>query len=154
MNEIKALIKNSRYSIHDLSRIEPISEGDLPRFNMPFELGIDVGCKTYYKNNKKYMILEKDPYRFKKVISDISGQDIFTHNNEPYDLVKIVRNWIKIIFQRRAITSAKIIWDAYNEFNFDLKEQMESEDLNPENIWAIPFNELIQIIRTWIKNYA
>ena len=100
------------------------------------------------------MILEKDPYRFKKVISDISGQDIFTHNNEPYDLVKIVRNWIKIIFQRRAITSAKIIWDAYNEFNFDLKEQMESEDLNPENIWAIPFNELIQIIRTWIKNYA
>ncbi|WP_179016876.1 hypothetical protein [Winogradskyella forsetii] len=121
---------------------------------MPFELGIDVGCKTYLRKNKKYMILEKEPYRFKEVMSDISGQDIFSHNNEPYELVKVIRNWYKTIFPRRDTNSSKVIWDAYNEFNFDFKEQMESEDLNPENIWAIPFNELIEIMQTWIKNYA
>ncbi|WP_179006763.1 hypothetical protein [Winogradskyella forsetii] len=154
VHEIKKLIENCRYSIHDISRIEPISKGDLPRFNMPFELGIDVGCKTYLRKNKKYMILEKEPYRFKEVMSDISGQDIFSHNNEPYELVKVIRNWYKTIFPRRDTNSSKVIWDAYNEFNFDFKEQMESEDLNPENIWAIPFNELIEIMQTWIKNYA
>lgn len=153
INEIKKLIKNCRYSIHDLSRIEPLSENDLPRFNMPFELGIDVGCKTYSLSNKKLMILEKEQYRIKEVLSDISGQDIFSHNNEPYNLVKVIRDWYKTIFPRRDTISSKIIWDAFNEFNFDLIEQMESEELNPDDIWSIPFSELIQIMKLWIKNY-
>jgi hypothetical protein len=154
VNEIKKLIVNSRYSIHDLSRIEPNTTNKLPRFNMPFELGIDVGCRTYFRKDKKYIILEKEPYRYKEVMSDISGQDIFAHGDNPYNLVKTLRDWYKVIFPRRKTPSSKIIWDAYNEFYYDLKEQMESEDLDPENISSIPFNELIQITRTWIKNYS
>lgn len=42
VSKIKDLIRESCYSIHDISRMEPLKNGDLPRFNMPFELGLDL----------------------------------------------------------------------------------------------------------------
>lgn len=47
VDKIIQLIKESCYSIHDISRIEPLKKQDLPRFNMPFELGLDLGCKHF-----------------------------------------------------------------------------------------------------------
>lgn len=154
LEEIKQLIQQSRYSIHDLSRIEPLTTGDLPRFNMPFELGIDVGCKTYGdRTDKKYLILEKLPYRYKEILSDISGQDIKSHNNEPRMIVQSIRNWFRSIFPRREITGYTKIWDAYNEFQYDYKEDMEIDNLDPDYIWEIPFSELIFNMKKWIDGY-
>jgi len=45
LQKIVDLIRSSRYSIHDLSRTELDQATALPRFNMPLELGIDLGCK-------------------------------------------------------------------------------------------------------------
>ena len=39
-NKICELIKQSRYGIHDLSRIKARKKGEYFRFNMPFELGL------------------------------------------------------------------------------------------------------------------
>ncbi len=47
VQKIRELIRSSRFSIHDLSRMEPLGPHDLPRFNMPFELGLDLGCRYY-----------------------------------------------------------------------------------------------------------
>jgi len=44
VNQIKGHIRNSKYGIHDLSRSRPMSLGEFPRFNMPYELGLDVGA--------------------------------------------------------------------------------------------------------------
>lgn len=162
VNQIKNLIKSSRYSIHDLSRLDhrgainpnnPLAPENLPRLNMPFELGIDVGCKTYFRKDKKYIILENEPHRFKIMLSDISGQDIFAHKNSPYKIVKIIRNWCVTIFPKRKIPSANIIWDAYNEFAYDFFEKMNDQNLDADQIDDIPFSELIDISRKWVKNY-
>jgi hypothetical protein len=45
LEKIRELIRDSRFSIHDISRMDPLQPGDLPRFNMPFELGLDLGCR-------------------------------------------------------------------------------------------------------------
>ena len=37
----------SAYSIHDLSRMEPLKTNDYPRFNMPFECGIDLSAHPH-----------------------------------------------------------------------------------------------------------
>ena len=154
LEEIKQLIQQSRYSIHDLSRIEPSNVGDLPRFNMPFELGIDVGCKSYSNRvDKKYLILEKLPYRYKEVLSDISGQDIKSHNDEPRLVIQLIRNWFRSIFPRRTIARYSEIWDAYNEFQYDYREDMETYNLDPDYIWEIPFSELITNMKKWIDGY-
>ena len=45
LQKILSLIAESKFSIHDLSRTELDKDSALPRFNMPLELGIDLGCK-------------------------------------------------------------------------------------------------------------
>jgi len=39
IRQIQELVNDSKYSIHDISRIIPKSKKDLPRFNMPFRFG-------------------------------------------------------------------------------------------------------------------
>jgi hypothetical protein len=55
LDQIKWLIQSCRYSIHDLSRCEP--NGEPPRFNMPFELGLDLGCHSFGSKRKDKMVL-------------------------------------------------------------------------------------------------
>ena len=47
ISKIIELIKSSRYSIHDLSRCQARRAGERYRLNMPFELGMDFGCRHY-----------------------------------------------------------------------------------------------------------
>ena len=78
INQIKQHIRNCKYSIHDLSRSKPMKKGELPRFNMPYELGLDIGASEYGANKlqrKRALILETDRYHYQKVLSDIAGQD-------------------------------------------------------------------------------
>ena len=153
IEEIKKLIEESKYSIHDLSRIEPKSKKDLPRFNMPYELGIDVGCKTFNKTDKKYLVLESQPHRYKKVLSDISGQDIKSHNSEPIQIVKSIRDWVKTIKPQKSIDNYQVLWDAYNEFHYDYETELQKDNMDPENIWEVPFSELIETMKAWIREF-
>ena len=50
LHKIRDLMLVSKYSIHDLSRMEPLKKGELPRFNMPFECGIDFGISCRIKH--------------------------------------------------------------------------------------------------------
>lgn len=153
IRQIQKLIIESKYSIHDISRIIPKSKKDLPRFNMPFELGMDLGCKMYSKSDKKCLILEENQYRYKVVLSDISGQDISSHENDPLQIIKCVRNWI---YKIKSSTSSKpaaytVIWDLYNEFLYDFDKDMKAENLDPNKMWEIPFTELIDLMSKWIR---
>jgi hypothetical protein len=63
LEKIRELIRGSRFSIHDISRMDPLQPGDLPRFNMPFELGLDLGCRFFGEpplGTKQCLILESD----------------------------------------------------------------------------------------------
>jgi hypothetical protein len=89
------LIRGSRYGIHDLSRTE--LSGDLPRFNMPFEFGVFVGIKfsdSPRQRRKRALVLDRERYRYQKLMSDIAGQDIKAHNDDPRDLIREVRHWL------------------------------------------------------------
>jgi len=152
VRQIQDLILDSKYSIHDLSRILPKDEQDLPRFNMPFELGLDLGCKHFLKGVKKCLILEEERYRYKEVISDISGQDISAHDNDPVVLVKMVRDWLYKVKRGNKPVAYTIIWDLYNEFVFDFDKDMRAEKMDPDKMWEIPFSELIALMTSWIKS--
>jgi len=154
LTKIKGLMSESKYSIHDLSRMEPLKENDLPRFNMPFECGIDFGFKLSNLNGygeKKFLILEKERYRYQKVISDISGNDIKAHNESPELLVKGVRDWFKSSLGN--VPMYKEIWLAYNEFEFDYEEILKANGYNPKDIYALTFSDIIENMQVWIENY-
>lgn len=154
LHKIKGLIENSCYSIHDLSKMDPLNENELPRFNMPFECGIDFGIKLsdpQKYQNKKFLILEKEGYRYQKVISDISGNDIKAHKNEPEQIVKVVRDWFKTI--NKNIPWYKEIWLAFNEFEFDYEQILKADDYNPNDINALTFSDIIEYMTAWINEY-
>src|SRR5260370_32487088 len=83
LHKIIELIASSRFSIHDLSRTSLDEANVLPRFNMPLELGIDLGCKAFNPEcpDKSLLIFDSEQYRFQKFVSDLSGQDIHQHGN-------------------------------------------------------------------------
>src|SRR4051794_25020236 len=66
LQKIIELISASRYSIHDLSRTALDATNALPRFNMPLELGIDLGCKAFNPEcaDKSLLIFDSEQYRF------------------------------------------------------------------------------------------
>lgn len=154
LHKIKDMMATSKYSIHDLSRMEPLKKDELPRFNMPFECGIDFGIKlndpeTY--RGKKFLILEKEQYRYQKVISDISGNDIKAHKNSPEQIIKVVRDWFKPSI--RNIPMYKEIWLAYNEFDYDYEEILTYDGYDPKDINSITFSDIIDNMSAWIFNY-
>lgn len=154
LNKIRGLMSESRYSIHDLSRMDPLKNNDLPRFNMPFECGIDFGFKLSNLNGygeKRFLILEKERYRYQKVISDISGNDIKAHNNSPETVVKAVRDWFKSSLEN--VPMYKEIWLAFNEFEFDYEEILNENGYNPKDILALTFSDIIENMQAWIENY-
>ena len=71
LEKIYNIIAECRYGIHDISRTELDSHNNLPRFNMPLELGIFLGAKRYgtAKDRKKNcLIVDKCQHRYQKFI--------------------------------------------------------------------------------------
>jgi hypothetical protein len=100
-----------------------MASGELPRFNMPYELGLDIGASEYGSTRlktKRILILETERYHYQKVISDIAGQDIENHNDDPKTLITKVRNWFSAKFPDATIVGQSEIWITYNQFIDDL----------------------------------
>jgi hypothetical protein len=149
---IQDLIEKSKFSVHDLSRMTSNKKGELARFNMPFELGLDFGCKRYkggIYSDKKCLILDSEAYRYKKSLSDISGNDISSHDNSPEKATSQIRNWLqkhRELNQSILPTGSKI-WVLYNEFEGILQTNLP----NKTDFDEMPRNEYFQYIREFLK---
>ena len=154
IDHIVGLMSISKYSIHDLSRVERIRRNDYPRFNMPFECGIDFGLKMSNIEGfteKRFLILEKEPYRYKSIISDISGNDIKAHKDDPEEVIKAVRDWFKVLIDD--VPWYKTIWLAYAEFETDFEQILLNNDYDPKNINSLTFSDIIENMTVWISEY-
>jgi len=122
LHKIVELISASRYSIHDLSRTELDATSALPRFNMPLELGIDIGCKVFNPecSDKSFLIFDSQQYRFQKYVSDISGQDLHQHTNSPALAVTRVRDWLRTETGRDDLPGGAAIYSRYEKFRAEL----------------------------------
>lgn len=47
ITKVLGLIKESKYSIHDLSRLKSVKAKEFYRMNMPFEIGVDFGARNF-----------------------------------------------------------------------------------------------------------
>lgn len=145
------IVKDCRFGIHDISRTELDDTTGSPRFNMPLELGVFLGAKKFgqYKHKRKYcLILGKESYRYQAFISDISGQDIKAHNNNPKEIVTVVRDWLRTASRRHNIPSGSIIWGRYQEFMGDLPTIAQESQLKVEELI---FNDYTSVITKWLR---
>ena len=95
--EIVKMIAECDFSIHDISRVELAAASQLPRFNMPLELGADLGLRLQgpvRQRRRKNLILDTEAHRYDKTLSDISGMDIEAHGDDPRQIIRHVRDWL------------------------------------------------------------
>lgn len=153
INKIRELIEQSKLSIHDLSRMRSAKRDEFYRMNMPFELGVDIGCRFFKEGrarDKKCLILEKEKYRYQKVLSDMSGSDIKNHNDKPRELVRQVRNWFVENEIQHADSGTKI-WGTFNEFMADFYRKRQGEGFKKRDLEMMPLPEYIRFIHEWLK---
>lgn len=148
VEKIIKLISECKYGIHDISRTELNPENHLPRFNMPFELGIDIGCKYLSENHhceKVHLIIDTENHRFRIYLSDISGQDVKAHKNDPNEIIKVVRNWLSTSLKKKVIPSASFIQKQYELFRSQMKRICDSSNLDAEDLQYTDFCHIIEI---------
>ena len=151
IDKIYDIITDCRYGIHDISRTELDATSDLPRFNMPLELGVFLGAKKFgtdEQERKNCLILDKERYRYQQFISDIAGQDIQAHNNNPEEIVTVTRNWLRNASKRQTIPSGSIIWRHYQEFMEDLPQLAQECQLEVDELI---FNDYLLILTKWLR---
>lgn len=122
IEKIARLIGLCRLGIHDISRTELDERWELPRFNMPLELGLFLGAKRFgtgEQRAKSGLILDREADRYQKFCSNIAGQDIQTHRGDPRAAVKVVRNWLRTETSR-VIPGGAAMADRYEAFQRDL----------------------------------
>jgi hypothetical protein len=157
IDKICALIEECQYSIHDLSRLRASEAGELSRMNMPFELGVEYGCRLFGSaalRNKKSLVLEKDEHEFQKAVSDLSGIDIKRHGNEPADLVRAVRDWFVETVGLRRIRSASAIWFRFNDFTEAFYDARVADGFTDEDLSMMPIPEYVDFIRGWVAEHG
>ena len=153
IDKITGLIKESKFGIHDLSRLVSTDKGEVYRMNMPFELGIDYGCKKFKGGkwkSKKILILEKERYRFQQAISDLSGCDIKRHNNEVYMVICSVRDWF-ITEELGKGYSGNMVWDRFNDFQAYLYDEVV-EKAGHKSTDDVQVTEIMHHMNEWFEH--
>lgn len=149
IRNIVQLIRESKYSIHDLSRVSLDATEELPRFNMPLELGICYGAINFgnkKQKDNKFLIIESQRFRYQKFISDLAGQDIRAHNDNIFEAISIVRNFLSNT--KMINPSPSIINEDYEKFVNDLPM------LCKETNWIVnelTFAEFSFLVTTWLS---
>lgn len=152
ISKIAVMIGSCDWGIHDLSRVEVGATG-LPRFNMPLELGLHLGARLFGKGRqqrKRALILESEPNRYDVMLSDISGQDIEAHANDPVQAIRCVRNWLS---EHRTggqapLAGAAAIAADYVLFERQVGALLASRRL--DSLGELPHSDFLFAVRDWM----
>jgi hypothetical protein len=148
---ILKLIRESGLAIHDLSRLAANKKGEVARFNMPFELGLDIGSISFGPTKlrqKKCLILEEQRFRYQAALSDLSNSDILAHEGKPIEVVAKVRYWL-VQEVLRTGPSATEIWTSFNYFMGHLYDKLMAENFSKKDIASLPVCELLAHMEVW-----
>lgn len=151
IDKIFRIIEECRFGIHDLSRTELDAASNLPRFNMPLEFGIFLGAKRFgsgQHKTKNCLVLDVEPYRYQKFISDIAGQDIRAHGGDVAKLISTLRNWLGSASGRRTLPGGADIKRRFIEFRANLPSLCRQLRLE---MHELTFNDYANIVSVWLQ---
>jgi hypothetical protein len=153
IEKIKRTIRECGYGIHDISRTELDLER-FPRFNMPLELGLFLGAQEYgdpEQNRKRCLVLDSEPFRYQRFCSDIAGQDIRAHFNDPGKVISAVRAMLATALHGvERIPGDAVIRKRYRLFRADLPALCQRLHIKPAEL---QFVELRSLIEEWLVNH-
>jgi hypothetical protein len=152
IHKILRIIGECRYGIHDISRTRLEPHSPSPRFNLPLELGLFMGAREFgagRQREKRLLILDSERYRYREVCSDISGQDIRAHGDDPARASGAVRAMLATAAGGEArMPGPSTIRARYEEFRDELPALCRSLFVIPPEL---EFVELRSLMITWLN---
>ncbi len=151
VEKILDIIDQSKFAIHDISRAGLDGATRLARFNMPLELGFFLGAKRYGSARhraKRCLVLDREKYRYRNFCSDISGQDIRAHNDDPRDAIRAVRDWLSSHRTGIQMPGGKAIFERYERFRAQLPAQANDVRLDHTEL---TFGDYTKLVVGWLK---
>jgi hypothetical protein len=149
LNKIIDLIGFCDFSLHDISRTELDRGYHLPRFNMPFELGLTFGRKYPTRETKMMnaLVLDRELHLYERFLSDLKGWDPASHGGDPLESITQVRNWLSS-HEPIPLNGPNHIKNWFQRFLADLARIREAAGWEPQKI---EFNDLAFSIRSWLE---
>jgi hypothetical protein len=140
-DKLRRLIEASPRTIHDLSRTE-VGTNDLPRFNMPFELGLAMGAK-YFGGRKarknSALIMVRQQYSLSAYLSDLAGTDPHPHGGKPTNVIGIVTRYLKRTPEGKMLPGEQFTVDLFAQFKKRLPDMAGMENRRPDEV--APFHD-------------
>jgi hypothetical protein len=149
--KIMEVIGRCKFGVFDISGTE-LSNG-LPRFNVPFELGIFLGGWRYGSGSQKQkcvLVLDSEPYRYQKFISDLSGRDIAVHANSPKEIINIIHDWLSA-WTPKTTPGGSEIYASYRLFRRALPKICKQLEIPAKSLSYIDYK---YVIASWLKEYG
>lgn len=153
LDKIVRIIRESRWSIHDISRVEAGPGNPLPRFNMPFECGLALGAQRFGTTRDKrrdFLILAGEPHQDKLTLSDLAGQDAAYHANLPERAIDAVRGFLASKSRMR-VRGAAGIKARYHEFRAELPKLASNLEIAEHEIDSLDYlPDWLRVMTAWL----
>ena len=151
LGKIAVMIGDCDWGIHDLSRVE-VADGEVPRFNMPMELGLHLGARLFgepRQRRKRALILDGERHRYDRALSDISGQDVESHGNDPAQAIRCVRDWLSDHRPHNAapLPGARAMQEDYQLFQGEIGALLTAHRLDPAEM---THSDYLYLVRDWL----
>ena len=151
LDKIMRIIAGCKFGIHDISRTELDADSNLPRFNMPLELGIFLGVKQFgagRHRQKNCLIMDREQYRYQTFISDLAGNDVRSHDGDPDAAIGEVRSWLSNSSGRQLIPGKRHITGRYARFRSQLPRLCKDFNLEAGDL---TYNEYSVLVSDWLS---
>lgn len=148
-------IAASKYSIHDISRVESSGSLKLPRFNMPFEAGIAYSLHEESRGVEQHhlLLLDSEPYRYHASLSDAAGMDAKIHYGDPARAIGAVRAFLVTKSREKGVTypGEGFIRKRYALFQTLLRSAARDQHLSIPELKSWDYvNDLQAMMQGWI----
>jgi hypothetical protein len=155
--EIVRMVASCEFSIHDISRVELDARSGLPRFNMPLELGADLGLRLEgpaRQRRRRILILDAEPHRYDVTLSDISGMDIVAHANQVALVIRHVRDWLNANRSLNAppLPGPAAIHQDYQDYQIVAPEIAQALRLDPHD--EVTHGDFLYLVRMGLPRIA
>ncbi len=130
-----------------------VEETEIPKFNMPLELGMDLGYHHFNGHSKKSLLITlESKQKFTDFISDLGGYDIKEHKGVPRTIIKDILAWLEANDEK--IPSGNVIHTQFGEYQRTREKIHLQKNRDEYDIENLTRKALISDISAWIQAMA
>ena len=151
LDKITRIVGESRWSIHDISRVQLSKGSGLPRFNMPFECGLAYGAMRFdTATDRDMLVMAAVQFQDKASLSDLAGIDPAYHDNDRLKAIAGVRRFLS---SKRAIRmrSHEKIAQRLDKFESALPKALRKEGTKLSTMKSLDYlNDWVILAVQWM----